>query len=60
MKNTGSVPLTGVAVTDVGSSQLRSGLEPLAAGASTTYTCTSTVNAGFTNTASTTGETPTT
>ncbi|HMQ37536.1 MAG TPA: LPXTG cell wall anchor domain-containing protein [Micropruina sp.] len=58
VRNTGSVPLSGVAVTDVlAPSCARADLGTLAAGASLTYTCSSTVNAGFTNTASVVGRT---
>ncbi|MFT3970801.1 MAG: LPXTG cell wall anchor domain-containing protein [Micropruina sp.] len=59
VRNTGSVPLSGVAVTDaLAPSCARADLGTLAAGASTSYTCTSTVNAGFTNSASASGRAP--
>ena len=59
VRNTGSVPLTGVAVSDaLAPSCARADLGTLAAGASTSYTCASTVNAGFTNAASVTGRAP--
>ena len=58
VRNTGSVPLSGVAVTDaLAPSCARADLGTLAPGASLTYTCASTVNAGFTNSASALGRT---